>query len=226
MAGWGGVVSIEAMRFCTSHGIAIIILDWMRELMTVTPLRSSLSAAMLRAQASADPLPIAARIVQAKIANAAQAGALPPSDAAWFIEAAAHARSVQEAMIVEAQAARTRMAEPTRVSLACRIAPHSAAMETAAAHSITNAPGGPNEATCDASAQRTLERRLLRHVRAACGRARGAWRASVYWVSSRRQSWPLFARLRRDRAASTVYRKGRVRLRMQASIQRDRFYSR
>jgi CRISPR-associated protein Cas1 len=112
MAGWGGVVSIEAMRFCTSHGIAIIILDWMRELMTVTPLRSSLSAAMLRAQASADPLPIAARIVQAKIANAARLGAIDTGDAAWFIEAVGHARSVQEAMIAEAQAARLAWPSP------------------------------------------------------------------------------------------------------------------
>jgi len=78
----------------------------MRELMTVTPLRSSLSAAMLRAQASADPLPIAASIVQAKIANSARAGALSVSDAARFVKAATNARSVQEAMIAEAQAAR------------------------------------------------------------------------------------------------------------------------
>jgi hypothetical protein len=112
MAGWGGVVSIEAMRFCTSHGIAIIILDWMRELMTVTPLRSSLSAAMLRAQASADPLRIAARIVQAKVANAARVGAIHTGDAARFVKAATNARSVQEAMIVEAQAARLSWPSP------------------------------------------------------------------------------------------------------------------
>jgi CRISPR associated protein Cas1 len=112
MAGWGGVVSIEAMRFCAAHGIAIIILDWMRELMTVMPARASASAAMLRAQAFADPLPIAARIVQAKIANGAQAGAISVSDAARFIKAVANARSVQEAMIAEAQAARLAWPKP------------------------------------------------------------------------------------------------------------------
>ena len=86
MAGWGGVVTIEAIRFCASHRIAIIVLDWMRELMSVMPARASESAAMLRAQAFADPLPIAIRIVQAKIASAAQVGALSPNDAARFIE--------------------------------------------------------------------------------------------------------------------------------------------
>ena len=101
--------------------------------MTVMPARASESAAMLRAQAFANPLPIAIRIVQAKIASAAQAGALQPSDAARFMQAAGRARIVQEAMIAEAQAGAARMAEPARASLAHRIATHSAAMETAAA---------------------------------------------------------------------------------------------
>ena len=35
MAGWGGIVSVEAMRFCGSHRIAIVVLDWMRDLLTV-----------------------------------------------------------------------------------------------------------------------------------------------------------------------------------------------
>jgi CRISPR/Cas system-associated endonuclease Cas1 len=97
MAGWGGVVTIEALRFCGSHRIAVIALDWMRELMAVMPSRPSDSAALLRAQAFADPTPIAVRIVQAKIASAAKAGAISVSDAARFIKAAANARSVQGA---------------------------------------------------------------------------------------------------------------------------------
>ena len=206
MAGWGGVVSIEAMRFCASHGVAIIVLDWMRELMTVMPARASESAAMLRAQASADPLPIAIRIVQAKIASAARAGAIEPSDAARFMQAAGRARIVQEAMIAEAQAAR-RMAEPARASMAHRIATHSAAMETAAANSIANISRGQNEASRNASAQRSFERRLFRHVRAARGDARRSWRASGYRLFARRQWRPLFARLRCDRAVEADIEK-------------------
>jgi CRISPR-associated protein Cas1 len=106
MAGWGGLVSVEALRFCASHRIAIVILDWMRDLLTVMPGAPRAAAAMLRAQALADPSCVAARVVNAKMENAVRAGALARNEAARFIDAAARAATVQEAMIVEAQAAR------------------------------------------------------------------------------------------------------------------------
>ena len=64
MAGWGGFVSIEALRFCASHRIAVVVLDWMRDLLTVMPGAPRAAAAMLRAQALADPAWIASRVVQ------------------------------------------------------------------------------------------------------------------------------------------------------------------
>ena len=67
MAGWGGLVSVEALRFCASHRIAIVVLDWMRDLLTVMPGAPRAAAAMLRAQALADPAWIASRVVLAKI---------------------------------------------------------------------------------------------------------------------------------------------------------------
>jgi len=106
MAGWGGVVSVEALRFCASHRIAIVVLDWMRDLLAVMPGAPHAAAAMLRAQALADPAWIASRVVQAKIENAARAGALARNEAMKFIDTAARAATVQEAMIAEAQAAR------------------------------------------------------------------------------------------------------------------------
>jgi CRISPR-associated protein Cas1 len=106
MAGWGGFVSVEALRFCASHRIAIVVLDWMRDLLTVMPGSPRAAAAMLRAQALADPAWIASRVVLAKIENSVRAGALARNDAVRFIDAAARAATVQEAMIAEAQAAR------------------------------------------------------------------------------------------------------------------------
>jgi CRISP-associated protein Cas1 len=106
MAGWNGLVSVEALRFCASHRIAIVVLDWMRDLLTVMPGAPRAAAAMLRAQALADPAWIASRIVVAKIESAARAGGLARHDAVRFIDAAARAATVQEAMIAEAQAAR------------------------------------------------------------------------------------------------------------------------
>jgi CRISPR/Cas system-associated endonuclease Cas1 len=106
MAGWGGLVSVEAMRFCASHRIAIVVLDWMRDLLTVMPGAPRAAGGMLRAQALADPAWISARVVKAKIESAVRAGALARNEAMRFIDAAARAATVQEAMIVEAQAAR------------------------------------------------------------------------------------------------------------------------
>ena len=78
MAGWGGVVSVEALRFCGSHRIASVVLDWMRDLLTVMPGAPRAAAGMLRAQALADPAWIAARVVKAKIETAVRSGAAKP----------------------------------------------------------------------------------------------------------------------------------------------------
>ena len=106
MAGWGGLVSVEALRFCASHRIAVVILDWMRDLLTVMPGAPRAAGAMLRAQALADPAWIASRAVLAKIENAVRVGALARDKAVRFIDVARRATTVQEAMIAEAQAAR------------------------------------------------------------------------------------------------------------------------
>jgi hypothetical protein len=106
MAGWGGFVSVEALPFCASHRIAVVILDSMRDLLTVMPGAPRAAAGTLRAQALADPARIASRVVKAKIENAVRAGALAGDIAVRFIAAARRATTVQEAMIAEAQAAR------------------------------------------------------------------------------------------------------------------------
>jgi CRISPR-associated protein Cas1 len=106
MAGWGGLVSVEALRFCAAHRMAVVVLDWMRGLLAVMPGAPRPAATMLRAQALADPVWIATRVVQAKIENAVRAGALRREEAMKFINAAARAATMQEAMIAEAQAAR------------------------------------------------------------------------------------------------------------------------
>jgi hypothetical protein len=67
MAGRGGSVSVEALRFCASHRIAVVVLDWMRDLLTVMPGAPRAAAAMLRAQALADPAWIDAAAIIAAI---------------------------------------------------------------------------------------------------------------------------------------------------------------
>jgi CRISPR/Cas system-associated endonuclease Cas1 len=110
MAGWGGHVSIEAVRFCASHRIAVIVLDWMHDFLTIMSPAPKASAAILRAQAMADPAWIARRVVQMKIESAGRVGALPVAQARKLIEAAS-VGSVQDVMTVEAQAARVSWGE-------------------------------------------------------------------------------------------------------------------
>jgi CRISP-associated protein Cas1 len=110
MAGWGGHVSIEAIRFCASHRIAIIALDWMHDFLTIMSAAPKASASILRAQVMADPAWIARRIVQVKIESAGRVGALPLAQARKLIEAASSC-SVQDVMRIEAQAARVSWGE-------------------------------------------------------------------------------------------------------------------
>ena len=110
MAGWGGHVSIEAVRFCASHRIAIIALDWMHDFLTIMSPAPKASAAILRAQVMADPAWIARRVVQMKIESAGRAGALPLAQARKLIEASSSG-SIQDVMTIEAQAARVSWGE-------------------------------------------------------------------------------------------------------------------
>jgi CRISPR-associated protein Cas1 len=110
MAGWGGYVSIEAIRFCSSHRIAVVALDWMHDFLTIMSPAPKASAAILRAQVMADPAWIARRIVQMKIESAGRVGALPLAQARKLIEGSSRG-SVQHVMTVEAQAARVSWGE-------------------------------------------------------------------------------------------------------------------
>lgn len=110
MAGWAGHVSIEAMRFCASHRIAVIVLDWMHDFLTIISPAPKASAAILRAQVMADPAWIARRVVQMKIESAGRVGALPLTQARKLIEATSGG-SVRDAMTIEAQAARVSWGE-------------------------------------------------------------------------------------------------------------------
>ena len=69
-------MSIEAIRFCASHRIAVVALDWMHDFLTIMPPAPKASAAILRAQVMADPAWIARRVVQMKIESAGRVGAL------------------------------------------------------------------------------------------------------------------------------------------------------
>jgi CRISPR-associated endonuclease Cas1 len=107
MAGWAGFVTVEAMRFCSDFRIAIIVLDWTRDFMTVIAPPALQSANWIRRQAVADPLPIAKALICAKVEAHAALGAFDQSICARAITRLNAASSLQHVLMAEAQAARS-----------------------------------------------------------------------------------------------------------------------
>jgi CRISPR/Cas system-associated endonuclease Cas1 len=107
MVGWSGFVTIEAMRFCFDHGVAIIILDWTRDFLTIVAPPARQSAAMIRAQATIEPLPIAKALITAKLEAHAALGAIDNSTCAAALDRLAFASSLPHVLMAEAQAARS-----------------------------------------------------------------------------------------------------------------------
>jgi CRISPR/Cas system-associated endonuclease Cas1 len=97
LTGWGGVVTLAALRFCAKHKIAVVILDWDRDFMTAMALPSRRAARIARAQLEAmspnNALAAAKALVAAKIDAHACVGAIARAKAETAIERARLTRS-------------------------------------------------------------------------------------------------------------------------------------
>jgi CRISP-associated protein Cas1 len=113
MTGWGGYITIEAIRFCTDYNIAVIILDWSRDLMSVVSPSVNQSGPLIWAQASCNPLPIAKALIRPKIEAHATLGAIKPDAASTAIASLSGATTIAAILIIEAQAARLAWVEQT-----------------------------------------------------------------------------------------------------------------
>jgi CRISPR-associated endonuclease Cas1 len=109
----GGFVTIEAVRFCARANVAIVALNRAHGFLTVMTGAPKASAALIKAQAKADPLPIARAIVAAKIEAMARAGALAAQDG--YLGALARAATLDQVRVVEAQASRVAWPDPPRL---------------------------------------------------------------------------------------------------------------
>jgi CRISPR-associated endonuclease Cas1 len=107
MTGWSGFVTIEAMRFCSDHNVAIIVIDWTRDFLSVIAPPANQSAALIRAQASADPLPIAKALIRAKVEAHANLGAIDRTACVIALARLDIAPSIKSVLMSEAQAARS-----------------------------------------------------------------------------------------------------------------------
>jgi CRISP-associated protein Cas1 len=100
----GGFVSMEAVRFCARGNVAIVALDRAHGFLTVITGAPKASAAMLRAQVRADPMPIARTIVAAKITALRQVRAISSSE--QFMSTLDSASNLDQVRNIEAQASR------------------------------------------------------------------------------------------------------------------------
>lgn len=100
----GGFVSIEAIRFCARAGVALIALDRAHGFLSLMSGAPKASAATLRMQVRADPVPIARTIVAAKIEALHRAGALTCGE--QFAKALDRAATLDQIRNIEAQASR------------------------------------------------------------------------------------------------------------------------
>jgi CRISPR-associated endonuclease Cas1 len=105
LTGWAGILSIQALRFCSDHNIAVVILDWSRQFMTAV-MHNHKSLSMIRVQAIGDPIPIAKALIRAKVEAHLHMGAIYASTSSTAIVRLNQASSIEQILIAEAQAAR------------------------------------------------------------------------------------------------------------------------
>jgi CRISPR-associated protein Cas1 len=116
MTGWGGVITLAALRFCAKHKIAVVILDWDRDFMTAMALPARRAARVTRAQLGAVASPAhalthAKALIAAKISAHMHLGAMPFDKAQGKLSAVQAAETERSLLMTEAQAARLAWAE-------------------------------------------------------------------------------------------------------------------
>jgi CRISPR-associated endonuclease Cas1 len=116
LTGWGGVITLAALRFCAKHKIAVVILDWDRDFMTAMALPPRRAARIARAHlnviGSVDrSLAVAKELVATKIEAHGRLGAMGVTTCAAAVARVKAAETSRALLIAEAQAARQAWAE-------------------------------------------------------------------------------------------------------------------
>jgi CRISP-associated protein Cas1 len=115
MTGWGGFITMGALRFCAKHKIAVVILDWNRDFMTAMALPARRAARIARAQLEAilpdRALTVAKMLIAAKISAHMHLGAMHETKARTAIDRVQAADTERSLLMIEAQAARLAWAE-------------------------------------------------------------------------------------------------------------------
>jgi len=102
--GWGGTISIEAMRWCAHYEVAVFVIDWHHDLLSFIHPGPAQEAAMIRAQLAADPLTVAKALVVKKFEHMRAARGLTIEEAAKFIADVRRVDTIADIMRVEGRA--------------------------------------------------------------------------------------------------------------------------
>jgi len=115
LTGWGGVITLAALRFCAKHKIAVVILDWDRDFMTAMALPARRAAGIARAQLEAvrpdRAFTIAKALIAAKVEAHMRLGAIALRQAQDKLGAVQAADTERALLMIEAQAARLAWSE-------------------------------------------------------------------------------------------------------------------
>jgi CRISPR-associated protein Cas1 len=103
--GHSGSLTLDAIRWCEAQGVAICLLDWYGELLSVTQPALKTDVAIRRAQFVADRLAMAKAILVQKTKSQAQIGKLSAATLKKALAGIRRARSVEELLAIEAHSA-------------------------------------------------------------------------------------------------------------------------
>ena len=103
--GEGGFITIDGIKWCEAQGVAICVLDWHGELVSVTQPTPPNDVSIRRAQFAADKVAMARAILHQKLASQRRIGKLASKTYQSALAEAKTARTVDEIMRIEGRAA-------------------------------------------------------------------------------------------------------------------------
>ena len=103
--GEGGFITIDGIKWCEAQGVAICVLDWHGELVSVTQPTPPNDVSIRRAQFAADKVAMARAILHQKLASQRRIGKLSSKTYQSALAEAKTARTVDEIVRIEGRAA-------------------------------------------------------------------------------------------------------------------------
>ena len=103
--GEGGFITVDAIKWCEAQGVAICVLDWHGELVSITQPTPPNDVSIRRAQFAADKVATARAILHQKLASQRRIGKLSAKTYQSALSEAKTARTVDEIIRIEGRAA-------------------------------------------------------------------------------------------------------------------------